>query len=557
VALSFLDREHTVARPGFSRWLIPPAALAIHLCIGQAYATSVYKTALVKHFHASLTAIGIIFSIAIVTLGISAAATGTWVERAGPRKAMFTAACFWAAGFLVAALGVTTTQLWLVYIGYGFIGGIGLGIGYISPVSTLIKWFPDRPGLATGLAISGFGGGALIASPLSRQLMALYDPRYHAAASSSVASGQAVAALFVTLAIIYFIVMMFGVFTVKTPPPGWRPAGWDPSKVRAKRMVTHANVSAQNAIETPQFGLLWTVLFCNVTAGIGILEQASPMIQDFFREAGGSSVGSTAATAFVGLLSLFNMAGRFFWSSTSDFLGRKPTYMMFLGVGMGLYFLLAVAGHTSTAVFLWLACLIISFYGGGFATVPAYLRDMFGTYHVGAVHGRLLTAWSAAGVAGPLIINGFLDAQGKPGALIADDYRPALFTMVGVLLIGFIANLMIRPVSEQYHEPAERVDAFTEAAAQEASVGAAAPGGSMSGGALAGGLSGTSYPGLGPIPGGDPYSRDPYPRDQYPGGSYPGSPPSGGPAAGGPMNGPLSGQPNGQANGPNGQNGWR
>ncbi|MGH3761683.1 OFA family MFS transporter [Actinophytocola sp.] len=477
MALSFLDREHTVAGPGYSRWLIPTAALAIHLCIGQAYATSVYKTALVQHFGTGLTAIGIIFSIAIVMLGVSAAVLGTWVERVGPRAAMFTAACFWGAGFLIASLGVTTSQLWLVYLGYGFIGGIGLGVGYISPVSTLIKWFPDRPGLATGMAIMGFGGGALVASPLSRQLMALYDADYDPTNSASVASGSAVAALFLTLGVGYFVVMMFGVFTVKVPAPGWRPAGFDPAKLRAKPLVTTANVSAANAIRTPQFWLLWTVLFCNVTAGIGILEQASPMIQDFFREGGESSVATTAATAFVGLLSLFNMAGRFVWSSTSDFLGRKPTYVMYLGVGMILYVLLAVAGHTATAVFVLLAGVIISFYGGGFSTVPAYLRDLFGTYQVGAIHGRLLTAWSAAGVAGPLIINGFLDAQGEPGRLVYSDYRPALFTMVGVLAVGFVANLLIRPVADRFHEPAEHTDAFAEAAAEESTPDESSPSG--------------------------------------------------------------------------------
>ncbi|HEX6352746.1 OFA family MFS transporter [Actinophytocola sp.] len=461
-ALSFLDREHTVAKPGYSRWLIPPAALAIHLCIGQAYATSVYKTALVAHFDTSLTAIGIIFSIAIVMLGVSAAVMGTWVERVGPRRAMFTAACFWATGFLIGSLGIATTQLWLVYIGYGFVGGIGLGIGYISPVSTLIKWFPDRPGLATGMAIMGFGGGALVASPLSRQLMSLYDSGYNPSDSQSVASGSAVALLFLTLGIVYFVVMMFGVFNVKVPAPGWQPAGFDPSKLKSKPLVTTAHVSAANAIKTPPFWLLWTVLFCNVTAGIGILEQASPMIQDFFREGGTSTVATTAATAFVGLLSIFNMAGRFVWSSTSDFLGRKPTYVMYLGVGMILYFLLAVVGHSATAVFVLLAGVIISFYGGGFATIPAYLRDLFGTYQVGAIHGRLLTAWSAAGIAGPLIINGFLDAQGKPGELVYSDYRPALFTMVGVLAVGFVANLLVRPVASQFHESAHS-DAFAEA----------------------------------------------------------------------------------------------
>lgn len=460
MALSFLDREHTVAKPGYSRWLIPPAALAIHLCIGQAYATSVYKSALVAHFESSLTAIGVIFSIAIVMLGLSAAVLGTWVERAGPRAAMFTSACFWASGFLVGALGIATSQLWLVYLGYGFIGGIGLGIGYISPVSTLIKWFPDRPGLATGMAIMGFGGGALVASPLSRQLMAFYDSGYDPADPTSVASGSAVTSLFVTLGIAYFLVMMLGVFTVKVPPPGWSPAGFGTAAVAAKPMVSAANVSAANAIRTPQFWFLWTVLFCNVTAGIGILEQAAPMIQDFFRDGGTSSVAPATAAGFVAFLSLFNMAGRFVWSSTSDYIGRKPTYVMYLGVGMVLYVLLATVGNLSTVVFVLVAAVIISFYGGGFATAPAYLRDLFGTFQVGAIHGRLLTAWSAAGIAGPLIINGFLDAQGTPGELVAADYRPALFTMVAVLAVGFVANILVRPVAARFHEPAGPADAF-------------------------------------------------------------------------------------------------
>src|SRR5918997_178096 len=318
---SFLARERIVARPGFNRWLIPPAALAVHLCIGQAYATSVYKTALVEHFDTSLTAIGIIFSIAIVMLGVSAALFGTWVDRNGPRAAMFTSAVFWVSGFLVGGLGIETGQLWLLYFGYGFLGGIGLGIGYISPVSTLIKWFPDRPGLATGMAIMGFGGGALIASPLSRQLMNYFDPTYDGTAGT-------------------------------------------------------------------------------VPAGIGILEQAAPMIQDFFRNGETSTVAAATAAGFVGLLSLFNMAGRFVWSSTSDFIGRKPIYMVYLGVGMVLYVILAILGSTATWIFVLTAAIIISFYGGGVATVPAYLRDLFGTYQVGAIHGRLLAAWSARGVAG-------------------------------------------------------------------------------------------------------------------------------------------------------------
>ena len=445
--LSFLDRERTIAGPEYSRWLIPPTALAVHLCIGQAYATSVYKTSLVQHFDTGLTQIGIVFSIAIVMLGLSAAVMGTWVDRNGPRKAMFVAACFWSTGFLVGGAGIATTQLWLLYLGYGVIGGIGLGIGYISPVSTLIKWFPDRPGLATGMAIMGFGGGALIASPVSTQLLSWYDPDYDSSNSSSVADGSAVAMLFVTLGVVYFLVMMYGVFNVRVPPDGWRPEGFDPATLKAKPLVTTANVSAANAIRTPQFWFLWVVLFCNVTAGIGILEQAAPMIQDFFREDGVSSVTVAAAGGFVGILSLANMAGRFVWSSTSDVVGRKPIYMLYLGGGMICYLLLALTGQTATALFVLLAVVILSFYGGGFATVPAYLRDLFGTFQVGAIHGRLLTAWSAAGVAGPLIINSFLDAQGTPGKLTAEAYRPALLTMVGVLAVGFVANLLIRPVA--------------------------------------------------------------------------------------------------------------
>ncbi len=452
---SFLARERTVAGPGYSRWLIPPAALAVHLCIGQVYATSVYKNALVAHFDTSLTAVGVVFSIAIVMLGLSAAVMGKWVDNNGPRAAMFTSAVFWSTGFLVGAVGIGTEQLWLVYLGYGVIGGIGLGIGYISPVSTLIKWFPDRPGLATGMAIMGFGGGALIASPLSGRLMELYDSSYASTDLDSVASGHAVMMLFITLGLGYLAFMMFGAFTVRVPPDDWKPEGWDPSQVAKKKLVTTASVSADNAIKTPQFWLLWLVLFCNVTAGIGILEQASPMIQDFFREGDSSSVSAAAAAGFVGLLSIANMAGRFAWSTTSDFIGRKLIYLLYLGIGLGLYLLLATVGSSTTALFVLFAAVIISFYGGGFATVPAYLRDLFGTFQVGAIHGRLLTAWSAAGVAGPLIVNAFLDAEGTPGELTADAYQPALLTMVGVLAVGFVANLLIRPVSERYHEQSD------------------------------------------------------------------------------------------------------
>src|SRR5918997_386838 len=382
---SFLARERIVARPGFNRWLIPPAALAVHLCIGQAYATSVYKTALVEHFDTSLTAIGIIFSIAIVMLGLSAALFGTWVDRNGPRAAMFTSAVFWVSGFLVGSLGIATEQLWLLYFGYGVLGGIGLGIGYISPVSTLIKWFPDRPGLATGMAIMGFGGGALIASPLSRQLMNYYDPSYDGTAGT-VPNGDAVAALFFTLAAVYLVFMMFGAFIIRVPADDWRPDGFDPSSVKKKALVTTESVSANNATKTPQFWLLWTVLFCNVTAGIGILEQAAPMIQDFFRNGETSTVAAATAAGFVGLLSLFNMAGRFVWSSTSDFIGRKPIYMVYLGVGMLLYVILALFGSTASWIFVLTAAIIISFYGGGVAPGPGPPHRPSRSPPVGAHH---------------------------------------------------------------------------------------------------------------------------------------------------------------------------
>ncbi len=436
-----------MAPPGFNRWLIPPAALAIHLSIGQVYATSVYKTSLVEHFGTGLTAVGVVFSLAIVMLGLSAAILGTWVDTGGPRRAMVAAALCWSTGFLVGAAGIATSQLWLLYLGYGVIGGIGLGIGYISPVSTLIKWFPDRPGLATGMAIMGFGGGALIASPASTQLLGIYGD-----------DGPGVASLFVTLGLVYLVVMLMGAALVRVPADGWAPDGFDPSQVKSKTLVSDGHVSAANSIKTPQFWLLWTVLFCNVTAGIGILEQAAPMIRDFFREGSTSTIAVATAGGFVGVLSLANMIGRFVWSSTSDVIGRKPVYMVYLGVGIAAYVLLALFGSSSVVLFVALAALIISFYGGGFATVPAYLRDLFGTYQVGAIHGRLLTAWAAAGVAGPLIINGFLDAQGTPGELTSAAYRPALFTMVGLLVVGFVANLVVRPVAERWHERSDTVE---------------------------------------------------------------------------------------------------
>lgn len=430
----FLDRSRTIAPPGFNRWLVPPAALAIHLAIGEAYAFSVFNIPLeqllgvTEHAPGDWTRADIswVFSIAIVFLGLSAAVFGAWLERVGPRKAMFASAACFGGGFLVSAVGVRLHQLWLLYLGYGVLGGIGLGLGYISPVSTLIKWFPDRPGMATGMAIMGFGGGAMLGSPLSQLLMHEY--------SSPTSTG--VMETFVTLGVLYFGFMMFGVLTVRLPPPGWVP----PGEVK-KAASSAATVTANDAIKTRSFWLLWAVLLLNVTAGIGVLGQASPMIQEMFP----GRVSASAAAGFVGLLSLFNMAGRFVWSSASDRLGRKPTYMIFFALGAVLYALTPQTGKLGAVVpFVLCYGVIMSMYGGGFATIPAYLRDQFGTGQVGAIHGRLLTAWSLAGVAGPYLITRVRDDQIRAGVPKADAYTLTMYLMAGLLVVGFVCNLFVR-----------------------------------------------------------------------------------------------------------------
>jgi MFS family permease len=443
MAFSFLDRDRSVAAAGYSRWLVPPAALAIHLAIGQVYAFSVFKNPLLALHGAdgstwNLKAVGYIFSIAIAFLGLSAALFGAWLEKAGPRRAMFYAAVCFGSGFFIASAGASMHQLALIYLGYGVLGGVGLGLGYISPVSTLIKWFPDRPGLATGLAIMGFGGGAMIGGPLANQLMAHFK-----------AAGQpSIPFTFMTMGAIYFVFMMFGVFTIRVPAEGWKPEGWTAPVKRSALISTH-NVDVAHAWKTPQFFLLWVILFTNVTAGIGILEQASPMIQDLFK----GSIGATAAVGFVGLLSIFNMAGRFVWASTSDLIGRKATYFIFFTVGAGLYFFLPLTRQdhlNSVSLFVVVAAVLISMYGGGFATIPAYLKDLFGGYNVSAIHGRLLTAWSTAGIIGPLIVNGILDHYVANKMPKQDAYPLILHIMSGLLVVGFIANLFVKPVDEKH-----------------------------------------------------------------------------------------------------------
>jgi MFS family permease len=451
--LGLLHRNRIMAPPGFSRWMVPPAALCVHLCIGQAYAFSVFNLPMTKLLGVTqsapddwkLTDLGWIFSIAIFCLGVSAALLGRWVEEGGPRKAMFTAALCWAGGFLISAAGIYVHNIWLVYLGYGVLGGCGLGIGYISPVSTLIKWFPDRPGMATGLAIMGFGGGAFIASPLSVWLMRKFSSDTHVG----------VAETFVVLAVVYFCFMMVGAAIVRLPTAGWAPEGYV-APTQPRKLVTTQNVFVYQALRTPQFWLIWLVLCLNVTAGIGVLGQASAMSQEMFP----GKVTVTAAAGFVGLMSLFNMGGRFFWASVSDYLGRKTTYFVFFALGFILYAAVPYTGSTgSVSLFVLCFCVIISMYGGGFATVPAYLRDMFGTRYVGAIHGLLLTAWSMAGIFGPLLVNYIRQYNVEHGVAKAAAYNVTMYVMAGLLIIGFLCNLFLLAVDERHHMKHEEADA--------------------------------------------------------------------------------------------------
>ncbi|AJP04714.1 MFS transporter [Streptomyces cyaneogriseus subsp. noncyanogenus] len=424
-----------VAPPGWSRWLVPPAALSVHLSIGQAYAWSVFKPPLESALGLSGTQSALPFQLGIVMLGLSAAFGGTLVERNGPRWAMTVALVCFSSGFLLAALGAAAEQYWLIVLGYGFVGGIGLGIGYISPVSTLIKWFPDRPGMATGIAIMGFGGGALIASPWSARMLDSFGT-----------GSSGIALAFLVHGLSYAVFMLLGVVLVRVPPGAARPAGGEADAAGGIR------VPARTAVRTPQFWCLWVVLCTNVTAGIGILEKAAPMITDFFADTS-APISATAAAGFVALLSAANMAGRIGWSSASDLIGRKNVYRVYLGAGALMYALIALFGDDSKALFVLCALVILSFYGGGFATVPAYLKDLFGTYQVGAIHGRLLTAWSTAGVLGPLIVNWIADRQEAAGQHGSSLYGLSFTVMIGLLVVGFAANELVRPVHPRHHVP--------------------------------------------------------------------------------------------------------
>ena len=495
----FLDRENTIAGPGFNRWLVPPAALAIHLCIGMAYGFSVFWIPLSRAIglkdsvkcpegsgilNALVTTtcdwsqaeLGWMYTLFFVLLGSSAAIWGGWLERAGPRKAGLVSAVCWCGGLLISAYGVYSHQLWLMWLGSGVIGGIGLGLGYISPVSTLVKWFPDRRGMATGMAIMGFGGGAMIGSPLATTLMNGGDFLAGIGAAIGVpeltlkfagfktATSVGVWETFVAMAAIYFVFMVCGALGYRVPPAGWKPEGWTPPST-TNAMITSGNVHLKDAHKTPQFWLIWLVLCMNVSAGIGVIGAASPMLQEIFA---GSLIGkpeigfkaldadqtkliAAIAAGFVGLLSLFNIGGRFFWASMSDLLGRKMTYAIFFGLGIALYASTPFFAHIgSKALFVGAFCIILSMYGGGFATVPAYLADMFGTQFVGAIHGRLLTAWSTAGILGPVVVNYIREFNQKAGVPPDKLYDFTLYVLSGMLVIGFICNLLIRPVEKKW-----------------------------------------------------------------------------------------------------------
>ncbi|MGD1881835.1 MAG: OFA family MFS transporter [Paracoccaceae bacterium] len=555
--LGFLRKENIVAPDGYNRWRVPPASIAIHLCIGSVYAWSVFNPPLTRELGVvasaandwSLSSVVWIFSVAIVVLGLTAAVGGKWLEKVGPRYVGVVAATLWGGGFIVGSLGIASHQLWLVYLGYGVLGGMGLGLGYVSPVSTLIRWFPDRRGMATGMAIMGFGGGAMIGAPLKQWLLSIYSkvPDYLGAegtvsliteggrrfaetaagkvevvvASATQAAsfgGEAgvyvigtgntgAAGAFMTLGIVYFCVMIFAAFQYRVPKEGWKPEGWEP-KPAASGMVTRNNVHIDEALKTPQFWLLWVVLCFNVTAGIGVIGVAKTMINEIFADL--AIVTAAFAGTYVLMISVFNMVGRFFWASTSDFIGRKNTYHCFFILGTILYcsipYFAGSGGMTALIGFYIATMIIFTMYGGGFATIPAYLADLFGTMHVGGIHGRLLTAWSTAGVLGPFAITylrnsskesaiadlaavvdpaAFAEKFGAPIAqlneLVAANtvtiarlmeiapagtvdptstlYNTTMYCMAALLVIAFFANLMVRPVGEKHHVERANPDA--------------------------------------------------------------------------------------------------
>lgn len=555
-----LKKEHIVAEDGFNRWKVPPASIAIHLCIGSVYAWSIFNPALTKEFGVlaasssdwSLSSVVWIFSVAIVFLGLAAAFGGKWLEEVGPRMVGVVAAFCWGGGFLIGGLGIMSHQLWLVYLGYGVLGGCGLGLGYVSPVSTLIRWFPDRRGMATGMAIMGFGGGAMIATPIKETLLGIFykAPTFLGAESvvqlvteggkrMAEVNGQLVevivagakqvaaapvplsegvyiagtgntgaAGTFFTLGVVYFVVMIIAAFSYRVPREGWLPVGWTPpsADTASRKMITDNDVHIDQALKTPQFYLLWIVLCFNVTAGIGVIGVAKTMMSEIFGTTLPWIVNSGFAATYVFMISVFNMCGRFFWASMSDYIGRKNTYYCFFILGIVLYLSIpyAAAQVSVNPAVTWLimfyaaTMIIFTMYGGGFATIPAYLADIFGTKYVGGIHGRLLTAWSTAGVLGPLAITQLrnmsvhgsikeLASKIDPAAFAAKFgagvdqldslvaaktvtiarlmeiapsgtvdptpslYNTTMYAMAALLVIALVSNFLVKPVHAKHH----------------------------------------------------------------------------------------------------------
>lgn len=477
----FFAKPRIIAKPGFNRWLVPPAALAVHLCIGMAYGFSVYwlpmsqliggsaplqcpvdmsfwQQLVTRQCDWKISLLGWTYTLFFVFLGCSAALWGSWLEKVGPRLVSFVATLCWCGGLVLASAAIYFHQLWLLWLGAGVIGGIGLGLGYISPVSTLLRWFPDKRGMAAGMAIMGFGGGALVGAPLANWLINFFAD----------GQGSGVWQSILALAVIYALFMLCGTFGYRLPPMGWHPVGAKAQQAISKQPTVQVHVSV--AWRTPQFWLLWLVLWLNVTAGIGILGMASPMLQEIFAgkllslDLGLQELNTeqlkriaTMAAGFTGLLSLFNILGRFFWASVSDMCGRKATFALIFFLGTLLYGTLPLINHGGyVAFFVCALCVIISMYGGGFATIPAYLADVFGSQMVGAIHGRLLTAWSAAGISGPVLVNYLREYQLAQGVEPARIYDITLLALTGLLIIGFICNQLVRPIPQKYAMTAEQ-----------------------------------------------------------------------------------------------------
>ena len=397
-----------------NRWLIAASGVGIHLSIGSVYSWSIFSRPITEQLGWTLKDVQMTFSISILFLGLSAALMGRFVERYGPRKAGTVAAVFFGLGIGGSGLAVLAKNIYALYLCYGVLGGIGLGVGYIAPVSTLVKWFPDRRGLATGLAIMGFGFASLLAGPIIQELIVTIGLPY----------------TFFVLGAAYFVVIFFSSQYLSPPPAGWKPKGLRISTASAEKTIRSdlSQSTADEAVKTRRFAWLWLMLFINVTCGIAIISVASAMAQE--------TVGMSAAQAavMVGLMGLFNGAGRLAWAAFSDYIGRPNTYTLFFALQMAMFFLLLKA--PGLFLFQLLIFLIMTCYGGGFSCIPAYIADLFGTKQLGAIHGYVLTAWAAAGLAGPILV-----AWSRQ---ISGSYAGVITIFLGLFLLAFIISLIIR-----------------------------------------------------------------------------------------------------------------